>query len=136
MAAELNISAFKRTPFVDDIADAVNDYTGATFSMHIRNRAGDTGTPLVTLANASAGSQGISVTYDPDYTYEEHGVIVESGASLVLIQIDEASLEALALSNPADSPLVLHYDIHVTPSGEPKRVAYYGQFIIMPGVTV
>lgn len=134
MAAELNIVAFKRVPFVDDVVILGPDYTGAAFAMHIRSRNGDTGTPLISLSNASAGTQGISVTYDASYIYNDAGD--EAPASLILIQIDEATLEALSLNNPTEKPVDLVYDLHVTPSGGVKRVELYGQFTIYPGATI
>lgn len=134
MAAELNISAFKRTPFVDDIAILGPDYTGAAFLMHIRNKNGDTGSPLISLAGATAGSQGISVAYDADYIFNSSGDT--SPASIITIQIDEATIEAISLNNPTEKPLDLVYDLHVTPTGEPKRVELFGQFIIRPGSTI
>lgn len=134
MAAELNIAAFKRVPFVDDIAILGPNYTGAAFAMHIRNRNGDTGTPLVSLAGATAGTQGVSVTYDATYVYNDVGDTAP--ASLIKIQVDEATLEALSLNNPTDKPVVLAYDLHLTPSGGIKRVELFGQFIINPGATI
>lgn len=134
MAAELNIAAFKRTPFVDDVAVLGPNWTGAAFLMHIRNKNGDTGTPLISLATATAGTQGISVTYNAAYVYDDAGSTAP--ASLVLIQIDEGTLEALALNNPTDKPVELAYDLHVTPSGGRKAVELYGQFIINPGATI
>lgn len=134
MAAELNIAAFKRTPFVDSIAILGPNYTSASFLMHIRNKNGDTGTPIISLASATAGTQGISVTYNAAYVYDDVGST--AAASVILIQIDEATLESLALNNPTDKPVELAYDLHVTPSGGIKRVEIYGQFIINPGATI
>lgn len=134
MAAELNIAAFKRTPFVDDVAILGPDYTGASFLMHIRNKLGDSGSPLISLANASAGSQGISVSYQPSYIYNDEGDVAP--ASVILIQIDESTLESLALNNPTAKPVELAYDLHITPSGGIKRVELFGQFLINPGVTI
>jgi len=134
MAAELNIAAFKRVPFVDDVAILGPDYTGAAFAMHIRNRNGDTGTPLVALATATAGAQGVSVAYDATYIYNEAGD--EAPASIITIQINEATLEALSLNNPTQKPVALEYDLHVTPSGGVKRVELFGQFTINPGATI
>ena len=134
MAAKLPIYAFKRVPFIDSVAILGPNYTGAAFAMHIRNNTGDTGTPLVPLATAAAGTQGISVTYDASYIYNEAGNTAP--ASLILIQIDEATLEALTLNNPANEPMVLYYDLHVTPTGQAKRVELLGAFTIYPGVTI
>lgn len=134
MAAEINIAAFKRVPFVDDIAILGPNYTGAAFLMHVRNRMGDTGTPLITLTGATAGTQGISVTYDAAYIYNEAGDTAP--ASLIKIQIDESTLEALAMNNPSQKAVVLDYDLHLTPTGQPKRVELFGTFTINPGATI
>lgn len=138
MAAIVPLTAYKRAPFVEDdgctIAILGPDFTGATFAMHLRNRKGDAGAPLISLVNAAAGSQGISASYDANYNYNENGD--EAPASKVLIQIDEATLEGLATSNRAEIPLILYYDLHVTPPGLPKRVIAEGEFTILPGVTI
>lgn len=136
MAANINLAAFKRTPFVSDIAIVGPDYTGAAFAMHIRNRPGDTGSPLITLGAASAGSEGVSVAYDPAYLYVRDGVEITELASIITIRINEATLEALSLNNPTANPVGLAYDLHITPSGEDKRVASFGTFAIYPGVTI
>lgn len=142
MAVEVPLSAFKRVPYVEPDgctwAFVGYNWVGATFLMHIRNRYGDTGTPIISLAGASAGSEGISVSYDADYSYTDpvSGQTVTAPASLVLVQIDEATLEALSLGTPVDAPVELVYDLHVTPSGGVKRVAVFGTFSILPGSTI
>lgn len=142
MAVTLNLEAYKRVPFVDDDGATWvffgEEWDDATFAMHIRNNPGDTGTPLVSLANASAGSQGISATYEASYVYvdPETDEEVTGPATLVLVQIDEATLESLALGTPYDKPVSLHYDLHVTPSGGSKRIPIEGAFILKPGVTI
>lgn len=141
MAALVNLSADKRVPFVDD--DGATwvfvgfNWSAATFLMHIRNLPGDTGTPLVALANAAAGIQGIRATYDAAYVYvDEEGATITGPATKVLVQIDEATLEALTLGTPYEKAVKLQYDLHVTPSGLAKRIAAYGEFHIKPGVTI
>ncbi len=142
MTVTVNLTADKRVPFVDeDGATWVfvgEDWADATFAMHVRALPGDTGTPLISLANASAGSQGISATYDGAYVYVDPETKSEETAiaTLVLCQIDEATLEALSLGTPSDKPLVLYYDLHITPSSGVKRVAVSGTFTINPGVTI
>ena len=136
MAAELDIAAFKRVPFDDDVAIIGEELTGATFSMHIRAHLGDTATALVSLGNASPPSQGISVTYNPAYQWQEGAELLTAPASLIRIRIDEATLEALALGTPYDEPVELYYDLHTTPVGGTKRVQFGGKFILYPGVTI
>ena len=134
MAANFPLSAFKRVPFLTEIAILGPDYTGADFAMHVRNFEGDTWSPLISLADATAGTQGVSVTYDAAFIYDDAGS--EAPASIIAIQIDEATLEAIALNNPTNKVLTLYYDLHVTPTGEAKRVELYGTFSIYPGVTI
>lgn len=136
MTAELDIAAFKRVPFDDDVAIIGENLTGATFLMHIRAHAGDTATPLVSLGNAAPPTQGVSVTYNPAYQYQDGSELITAPASLVRICIDEATLEALALGTPYDEPVELFYDLHTTPSGGTKRVQFGGKFILKPGVTI
>lgn len=141
MAANLPLLAYKRVPFLEpDGATIViigPNWSGATYKMDLRQNPGDTGTALLTLNNATAGSQGISATYAASYSYvDANGQAATAPATKVLIQIDEATIEGLLLGTPTDKPLVLHYDLHITPSGEPKRVYCEGTFTIKPGVTI
>lgn len=141
-APTVDLVADKRVPFVDEDGATwvfiAEDWDDAAFSMQIRHLPGDTGAPLISLANASAGSQGISCTFDDSYVYTDPWLKedVTAEASLVLVQINEATLEALSLGTPYDQPVCLHYDLHVTPSGGVKRIAAQGKFIINPGVTI
>lgn len=141
MAPTIDLTAYKRVPFIDEdgatIVFAGENFVGGTYLMHIRANPGDTGTPILSLSGASAGTQGISVTYDAEYLYvDENGAEQTGPASLVLIQINETTLEGLSLGTPTDKPVTLYYDLHITPSGAPKRVASQGKFIIKPGVTI
>lgn len=134
MTARLDIPAFKRVPFDDDVAIIGENLSAATFLMHIRANRGDTGTPLVTLSNASPPSAGVSATYNSAYQWQENGEVLTAPASLVRIIIAEATLEALSLGTPYDEPVALFYDLHATT--DTKRVQFGGKFILKPGVTI
>jgi hypothetical protein len=134
-APQINIVASKHVPFDDTIPDFRTDYTGATPLMEIRPEPGGTGDPLVSLGASTAGSQGIAISYDPDYAFEYRG-ITYTGASLIEIIIDEATLEGLAYGADPEDPVVLAYDLHLTPSGGKKFVLCGGAFTINPGVTL
>lgn len=136
MAAELDIAAFKRVPFDDDVVIIGENLTGATFTMHIRAHPGDSGSAPVSLANASPPSQGLSVTYDSAYQYQDGNELITAPASKIRICIDETTLEGLSLGTPYDEPVELFYDLHTTPSGGAKRVQFGGKFILKPGVTI
>lgn len=133
MAVNLDLAAFKRVPFVEEIVVLGPDYTGAIFAMHLKNRPGDTGTPLVILNAATAGTEGISVVYNAAYVFNDAGDTAP--ASIITVQIDQATLEALPLNQPTEKPLVLAYDMHVQPTGDFRQVVCYGTFTIYPGVT-
>jgi hypothetical protein len=133
MAFEFNPTAFKHVPWgggsgLADIVVLGKDWSGATFLWQF-----GAATDLlidISLANASAGSQGVSATYDAGYVHPETGAVV--GATTIRPQIDEATLEALTYSGVAD--LELAHTFYITPSGEPERVYCYGTMTIKQGV--
>lgn len=128
-----NIDAPKRVPFLRQIVVLGPDYTAGDFKMDLRASPGATGDPIVGLTKQTAGTQGISATYNAAYVY---GVGLTAPATIYLVQIDESTLEALSLADPSDEPLVLHYDLHVTPSGGAKYLQLQGEFRVFPGVTI
>ncbi len=136
MAVEVDLTAYKHAPFLFTFVMLGYDWSAATFAMEARTGKGEhVADPApIALANATAGSEGISASYDANYIDGETCQVV--GATIVTGQIDKATLEALDYaSNEADG-LVLYYDMHVTPSGEATRVWPYGTLTVEPGVTV
>jgi hypothetical protein len=136
MSARFNIPIDKRTPFKDDFIFVGQNWTGAAFLMHLRNLSGDTGMPIVALASAAAGVQGVSAVYNPAYSYVLDGVATTEPATIITIQIDELTLEAIPLATPADKDLTLSYDLHVTPTGGLKERELFGNIILTPGTTI
>lgn len=135
MAVELNIVVrSKRVPWIDDLPVEGPDYSAATFKMEIRQNPGDSGTALVTLNNAAAGSEGISATYDAAYVDPETSETF--AATILLFQINETTMEGLPAASPTDATVNLHYDVHVTPSGGTKFLLCHGKFTYDPGVTL
>lgn len=132
MAFETNISMFKHAPWggatgVGDIVIWGTDWSGATFSWKFGS-ASDLAADI-TLANAAAGSEGVSATYGA-YTHPISGE--EGFATIIRPQIDAATLEALTYSGVDD--LSLEHTFYVTPSGEPERVLTFGTVTIEQGV--
>lgn len=105
------------------------DWSAATFRFTLAPLVGSAA--LITLTNQTAGTQGISATYDAGYVDDVTGLVV--GATIIRPQIDEATFEALTWG-ATDEPLVLAHDMLVTPSGEPQFVWFDGVFTIYPGV--
>jgi hypothetical protein len=129
--------ADKRVPYVQGIHIVGPDITTGAFFMQIRAKEGDTGTPLIELAKVASGAEGIAVSYDATFNYTNGaGLPITTTATTLTVRINEATLEALAFANPAEVPLTLAYDIHITPVGQDKRVFSYGAFVIKAGVTI
>lgn len=130
-AAQLDIAAFKRVPFNDNVAIIGPDLSAAAFAMQIRQHWGDSGSALLTPA--------LSAVYDPVYVYFDPRRKITVGplpATIVTIAIPEADIEALPLAADEAKPLELVYDMHITPAGGTKIVAMAGQFIVYPGSTI
>lgn len=130
-AAQLDIAAFKRVPFADNVVIVGPDLSAAAFAMQIRQHWGDSGTALLTPT--------LSATYDPAYVYYDPRRKITVGpvpATIVTIAIAEADIEALPLAAEEEKPLDLVYDLHVTPVGGVKLVLIAGAFIIYPGSTI
>lgn len=115
-----------------DIIELGVDWSGAAFAMNFATTQGGTPIAGMALSAASAGSQGINATYDSGYVHPETGAVV--GATTIRPLITEATLEALAWGSDPAAPLVLYYDLLVTPSGEPQRIYCYGTFTLYPGI--
>lgn len=135
----LHVVADKRTPWggISGNADIVVlgvDWSDATFKLQIRAEPGDSGDPIVELANASAGAEGISAQYVTAYSVPDSDEVV--AATIIRPQIDEATLEALALAADTAKLMQMHYDIHATVTGIGKFVMVAGIFSIAPGVTI
>jgi len=136
MAFEWNIThESKHVPWAGtttdgDILYLGLDYSAAAFVMAFAATEG--GSPVITLTNAAAGSQGVSATYDAAVVNPETGAVV--GGTTIRPFITEATLEALTWGGDASAPLVLHFDFLITPSGGTQFVLCSGTFTIKPGV--
>lgn len=135
MAFEMNIEHYSRhTPGGGSIGDADivlfgEDYSDASYVMTFKSSAN--GSAIITLTNVAAGSQGIFASFDDDYVHPQSGE--QGDATIIVPQIDEATMEGLTWADPP-SPLVLLYDLLVTPQGGAQRALFYGTFTIQPGV--
>lgn len=106
------------------------DWSGAAFKMTFAPLVGSAA--VITLTNQTAGTQGISATYDVAYVDPETGLVV--GATTIRPQIDEATFEALTWGSDTTAPLTLYHDFLVTPTGDPQFVWFDGVTTILPGV--
>lgn len=125
-----DLTAYRWTPFLNVTEVRGENLTGATFKLQVRLYRDAPGDALINLHNASAGSEGISVSF---------ATVDGLPVSTITVQIDETTIEAL-LPFPTggqapDGVLELRYDLHITPSGGTKARWLEGKFTIAPGVT-
>ncbi|MES2902835.1 MAG: hypothetical protein V4696_01495 [Pseudomonadota bacterium] len=116
------------TPFVYSIDVVGIDLSDAAFKAQVRLGPGTPGTPLVDLANATAGTQGISVTV---------ATVGGVTTSTVTMRINEPVMEGLPAKPGAElgDDAVLFWDLHVTAQGLSKAVYFRGPFIVKNGAT-
>lgn len=107
------------------------NWTGAAFLLAAGPAEGSAS--VFTLSTAAAGSEGVSATYDAAVVDPKSGQVV--GATTIRPQINESTLEALTWApTPTNQPLVLFWELLVTPPGEPQRQLCMGTLKIYPGV--
>lgn len=116
--ASYPIRANRYAPHSDYIDVIGYDFTGAVFKMQVRD-APNGGTVRADIVPT------VSVT-------TTEGV----PTSRVSWAITELVMEAMPLDgNDPTTDVTLYYDLHITPSGEDKFVAWRGTFIVEHGVT-
>lgn len=123
----LDLVAYRWTPYVYTIDFEGVDFSAATMLSHVRLRRDAPGSPIISLANASPSSEGLSVS-----------VVTTGGVptSTIQIRINETTLEGILLNaGVPGEDVVLSWDIHITGGGYPKSRFLEGRFVIKPGVT-
>lgn len=112
-----------------DIAIEGVDWSGGAFVMTFKYLVTDTSNAIL-LANATAGTEGVSATYNSAYVSARTGAVV--GATIIRPQINEATLTGLTWA--ALVSLALQYDLLVTPTGLPQQVICFGTMTIRKGI--
>lgn len=129
-----NITVPRWVPVLLTIDVEAFDYTGGTFAMQVRSYKDAPGAALISLVNATAGLQGISVVVT---------TTLGIPTSTFTVQIDEATIEALlpfavtsgVPNRKPGSDLALVYDLHLTGTDLPKSRWLEGAFTITAGAT-
>ena len=124
---QLDLTVQRWTPFVYQIDFEGLDFTAATMAMHVRLYRDAPGAPLISLGNAAANAEGLSVSV---------ATVDDTTVSTVQIRINETTAEPLLLNagKPGDD-VRLVYDLHITGGGFPKTRWVEGALIIRAGVT-
>ncbi len=115
------------TPLVDTIDLVGVDLTGATFKLQVRDRkdGGAVRADLATIVVSSA--EGVRLI----------GVVTASGVttSQIGFRINESTMESMPAAPELGDDVPLYWDMHITPSGGLKFVAFAGDFTVKAGVT-
>lgn len=126
LPGNLSLTLLRWQPFTYTIDFVGLDFTGATFEAEFRQYQDAPDPALISLANASSPSQGISVT-----------VVTTDGipTSTVEIRIGETTIESLVFTNPRGTDLPLVWDLVITGGGFAKSRWLEGAAIIHGGST-
>lgn len=129
IAARLpDLQVYRSVPFILTMAFEGVDLTGAVFKSQVRLYDGAPGSPLIDLATVmSSTAQGIYL----QGVEEVEGIDV----STVVMRINQTTLAGLPVASEADKPLVLAWDMLVTPSGGVAERWVYADFVALPGAT-
>jgi hypothetical protein len=124
------------------------DFTGAAFASHIRLAPDAAGAPLITLANAAANAEGLSLLGVFTSSIQAHinaGRLSEVPPgyeasdvvplSQVVMRINETSMEGLPWPAERGSDATFAWDLHVTPTGLAKDKWIGGAFVCRAGAT-
>jgi hypothetical protein len=124
------------------------DFTGASYLSHIRLTKDDSGAPLVTLADAAAGAEGLHLIGVFTATVQAHidagrldvvppGYTLTDTVTLsqVSFRVNETSMETLPFPGERGNDATLQWDLHITPSGGIKDKYVGGDFVVRAGAT-
>jgi hypothetical protein len=126
MPGNLDLTLLRWQPFKYAIDFVGYDFTGATFKAEFRQYRDAPDPALISLANTSSPTQGISVTV---------ATVDGLPVSTVEIRIDEATIEGLTFPNPRGPDLPLVWDLVITGGGLPKTRWIEGNAIVHGGST-
>jgi hypothetical protein len=134
MQAEIDLIAYRHATWggptaSDHVAFLAEDLAGANFAWAFALSSG--GAVQFTLQGAAAGRQGLSAYYDEDYLDPVRGSPI--GATILVPQIDEATLENLPPPPEASADIVLVHTLYCTPSEGPKQAVFSGRFTVKQG---
>jgi hypothetical protein len=123
------ITAWRNARYIEEFPFTVDgvafDFTSWSGAMQVRLYGAAAGDPLITLTSQATDAEGVW--------------IIEPSQGIVRVRIDEETLTALwtSLGGPTEAgdPIVLSYDLVLTPPGGGDEVWAYGTFTIQPGVT-
>lgn len=126
LPGKLDLPLMRWQPFKYTISFPGIDFTGGTFKAEFRQYRDAPDPALISLANASSPSQGISVS-----VATVDGVVT----SFVEMRIDETTIETLPFPNPRGPEYPMVWDMVITGGGFPKTRWIQGNAPVYGGST-
>lgn len=135
MAPDVDLVAFRHATWGgpaggEQIIFLGENLSGAVFAWSFAGTAG--GIAEFTLGNAALGLQGVQLEYVDDYVHPISGKLV--GATIVVPQIDETTLEGIQGAGAVSDDIILVHTLYVTRASSPKKAEFGGKFTIRQGV--
>lgn len=124
--ATLPLVGNRWTPLVYTIQVTGADLSAATFKAQVRLLPGTSGTPLVDLATAALGAEGISCT---------SATVGADTVSTITLRVNQSTMSGLPVAPATGDDVTLYWDMHVTRTGFSKAVYFRGPFTVLAGVT-
>ena len=130
----------RNAPFKRTVRVPFHDLRNQAQLLQIREHADASGVALLSLSPAAAGTQGLSVGFEPAVTGLVGAAIATFVVSTITIQIDRATVQALlpVATNGSDpgQDVILAFDHLIALPGASLLPLISGSFIIEPGVSV
>ena len=130
----------RNAPFKRTVRVPFHDLRNQAQLLQIREHADASGVALLSLSPAAAGTQGLSVGFEPAVTGLVGAAIATFVVSTITIQIDRATVQALLpfATNGSDpgQDVILAFDHLIALPGASLLPLISGSFIIEPGVSV
>lgn len=148
--APIDLHADRWVACIRELAFVGFDFTDATFAAQVRINWDVAGSPLASLGTTTSSSaEGVKLMYAGSATLDAHIAAGRldavpsnyAGTDVVLLssvrlRINETTMEGLPVNNDEDgAPMVLVWDLHITPSGGVKDKYAGGKFIVRGGAT-
>lgn len=123
----LPFSGDRQTPFVRTLTFTGIDLTSAVMKAQVRDRK-DGGTVRADLATVlTVNTEGLYLV--------SAGSVGGTMTSVVVMRINESTMEAMPYGTEIGDDLDLYWDMHITPSGGVKQRYLHGAFTLRAGVT-
>jgi hypothetical protein len=114
------------------------DFSGATFGVQFREYRDQPGAPLLSITNASANSEGVSVSVSQKQINDGNSTYTAT-VSTIIIQLNETTVEGMippgSNGAPVGDKVTVVYDLQIISTGLGKVRWVEGNAPIYAGVT-